>query len=119
MFTFCVEEAGLKKSSAVRLTLVSSATLGALACAEQQPEGPSQTFAGYCDPADETRCESQPRAGYVPVFIPMYWGGYYYDSRGTARTRPGGPVARSAPASQVSRGGFGRTGVSRGGGGYS
>jgi len=116
MFTFRLEEAGLKKSSAVRLTLVSTVTMGALACAEQQPEGPQQTFAGYCDPADETRCESEPRAGYYPMFIPMYWGGYYYDSRGTARTRPGGPIARNAPPSQVSRGGFGRTGVGRGGG---
>lgn len=106
----------MKKSTAIRLTLVSSLAMGALACAEKEPEGPQQTFAGYCDPADETRCDSQPRPGYHPVFIPMYWGGYYYDSRGTARVRPGGPVARSAPAAHVSRGGFGRTGVSRGGG---
>lgn len=109
----------MKKSSAIRLTLVSSLTMGAVACAEPQPEGPRQTFRGYCDPADETRCESQPRAGYYPVFIPMYWGGYYYDSRGVARTRPGGPVARSAPASNVSRGGFGTIGRSRSSGGYS
>ncbi|HST61015.1 MAG TPA: hypothetical protein VLK84_20090 [Longimicrobium sp.] len=106
----------MKKSTAIRLTLVSSLAMGATACAERQPEGPQQSFKGYCDPADENRCESQPRAGYYPMFIPLYYGGYYYDSRGTARTRPGGPVARNAPASQVSRGGFGRTGVSRGGG---
>lgn len=109
----------MKKSSAIRLTLVSSLAMSAVACAEPKPEGPQQSFRGYCDPADETRCESQPRAGYHPVFIPMYWGGYYYDSRGVARTRPGGPVARSAPASNVSRGGFGSIGAARSSGGYS
>jgi hypothetical protein len=116
MFTRTSRNGALKKSTAIRLTLVSSLTVGALGCAERQPEGPQQSFKGYCDPADENRCESQPRTGYMPVFIPMYFGGYYYDSRGVARTRPGGPIARNAPPSQVSRGGFGRTGVGRGGG---
>jgi hypothetical protein len=108
----------LKKSIAIRLTLVSSMAVGAGACAEKE-RGPEQSFKGYCDPADENRCESEPRAGYHATYFPIFWGGYYYDSRGVARTRPGGPVARSAPAAQVSRGGFGRTGTVRGSGGYS
>jgi hypothetical protein len=104
----------VKKSTAIRITLVSSLALAAAGCGEE--ERPEQTFRGYCDPADETRCESQPRAGYYPMFYPVFWGGFYYDSRGVARTSPGGPVARNAPAPRISRGGFGSTGRARGGG---
>lgn len=113
----------MKKSTAIRLTLVSSLAVGAAACGPSR--GPEQTFRGYCDPNDETRCESQPRTGYYPMYYPIFWGGYYYDSRGVARTSPGGTVVRNAPASRVgraapsstvSRGGFGSTGAGRGGG---
>jgi uncharacterized protein YgiB involved in biofilm formation len=100
----------LKKSTAIRLTLVSSLALGAASCGEDRPR---QTMRGYCDPNNPEVCEDRPRAGYVPMFFPVMWGGYYYDNRGVARTRPGGPVARNAPAPHVSRGGFGRTGSGR------
>jgi hypothetical protein len=105
----------LKKSTAIRLTLVSSMALGAASCGEDRPR---QTMRGYCDPANPDVCEQQPRAGYVPMFFPIMWGGYYYDNRGVARSGgPGGPIARSAPAPVVSRGGFGRTGTVRSGSG--
>lgn len=103
----------VKKSTAIRLTLASS-LVGAAGCAEK---GPTQTVKEYCDPNGWEVCSDQPRAGYAPVFFPIFWGGYYYDDRGVARTRPGGPVARNAPAARISRGGFGRTGSGRGIGG--
>ena len=105
-------EGRVKKSTAIRLTLVSSLALGAVSCGEEQ--GPEQSFKGYCDENGD-QCQSEPRAGYHPTFFPVFFGGYYYDSRGVARTRPGGPIARNAPASRVSRGGFGRTGSVRSG----
>jgi hypothetical protein len=101
----------LKKSTAIRLTLVSSMALGAASCGESRPQ---QTMRGYCDPNNPEVCERQPRSGYVPMFYPIFWGGYYYDNRGVARTRPGGPIARNAPTPSVARGGFGRTGSVRG-----
>jgi hypothetical protein len=100
----------LKKSTAIRLTLVSSMALGAASCGERRP---TQTMRGYCDPNNPEVCEQQPRTGYVPMYYPVFWGGHYYDNRGVARTRPGGPIARNAPAPHVSRGGFGRTGSGR------
>lgn len=103
----------MKKSTAIRLTLVSTLALGAAGCSRRE-EGPTQTLRGYCDPNDETRCEQSPRAGYVPMFYPIFWGGYFYDSRGVARTGPGGAVVANAPRPSVSRGGFGRTGGIRG-----
>ena len=105
-------EPSLKKSTAIRLTLASTLVLGAGACSSRE-EQPTQTLRGYCHPDDETWCEDRPRAGFVPVFFPMYWGGYYYDNRGVARTSPGGPIARGAPVARVSRGGFGATGAGR------
>jgi uncharacterized protein YgiB involved in biofilm formation len=108
----------LKKSTAIRLTLVSSMALGAAACGSGE-DRPRQTMRGYCDPANPEVCEDRPRTGYVPMFFPIMWGGYYYDNRGVARTRPGGPIARGAPAPVVSRGGFGRTGTVRSGSGRS
>lgn len=108
----------MKKSTAIRLTLVSAFTLGASACGQRE-EGPRQTMRGWCDPDQPEVCEDRPRAGFVPMFIPMYWGGYYYDNRGTARTRPGGAVVTNAPRPAVVRGGFGRTGTTRSSGGRS
>ncbi|HEX2207363.1 MAG TPA: hypothetical protein VHG93_06750 [Longimicrobium sp.] len=102
----------MKKSTAIRLTLVSSMALTAAACGEERP---TQTMRGYCDPANPDVCEQQPRTGYVPMYYPILWGGYYYDNRGVARTRPGGPVAHGAPAARVSRGGFGTIGSGRSG----
>jgi hypothetical protein len=104
----------LKKSAAVRLTLVSALATGASACADDQPE---QTMRGWCDPERPEVCEDRPRSGFVPMYFPIYHRGIYYDNRGTARTGPGGTVVRNAPRPVVSRGGFGRTGVSRGSGG--
>lgn len=101
----------MKKSTAIRLTLVSSMALGAAACGEDRPR---QTMRGYCDPNNPDVCEDRPRTGYVPMFFPIMWGGYYYDNRGVARTGPGGPIVRGAPAPTVTRGGFGRTGSARG-----
>lgn len=100
----------LKKSSAVRLTLVSALTVGAAACSDDRPR---QTLRGYCDPQRPDVCEQSPRAGFVPMYYPIYHGGYYYDSRGTARTAPGGTVVRNAPRPTVSRGGFGSIGSGR------
>ncbi|HEU0054098.1 MAG TPA: hypothetical protein VFQ39_13020 [Longimicrobium sp.] len=101
----------MKKSTAIRLTLVSTLAVGASACADR---GPEQQVREWCDPDDPAMCSREPRAGFVPIFVPIYHGGYYYDQRGVARTAPNGPVARNAPRSSVSRGGFGRTGSSRG-----
>ncbi|HEX8431957.1 MAG TPA: hypothetical protein VF625_11740 [Longimicrobium sp.] len=100
----------MKKSSVVRLTLVSAFAAGAAACSDDRPR---QSMRGYCDPQRPDVCQEQPRSGFVPMFIPMYYGGMYYDNRGTARTAPGGPVVRNAPRPVVSRGGFGRTGAGR------
>ena len=105
----------VKKSTAIRLTLASSMAVGAAGCGRE--EGPTQTVDRYCDPNSWEVCSDQPRPGYAPVFFPIFWGGYYYDQRGVARTAPGGPIARNAPAARVSRGGFGRTGSGRGVGG--
>ena len=102
----------MKKSTAIRLTLVSALAAGAAGCGREE-EGPVQTMRGWCDPENETVCSEEPRSGFVPMFIPLYYGGFYYDNRGVARTRPGGPVATSAPRARVSRGGFGRTGAGR------
>jgi uncharacterized protein YgiB involved in biofilm formation len=105
----------LKKSTAIRLTLVSSMAIGAASCGRE--ERPTQTMRGYCDPNNPEVCEQQPRTGFIPMYYPIFWGGYYYDNRGVARTRPGGPIARNAPAPSISRGGFGRTGSVRSGSG--
>ena len=104
----------MKKSAAIRLTLVSSMALGAASCG---PDRPRQAMRGYCDPANPEVCEDRPRSGYVPMYYPIMWGGYYYDNRGVARTGPGGAVVRNAPAPRVTRGGFGRTGTVRSGSG--
>ncbi|HEX2205483.1 MAG TPA: hypothetical protein VHG91_19385 [Longimicrobium sp.] len=106
----------MKKSTAIRLTLAYTFALGAAACGREE-EGPTQAQRGWCDPDDETQCATEPRSGYVPVFYPIWFGGYYYDSRGVARTGPGGAVVRNAPRSSVTRGGFGRIGGSRTGAG--
>ena len=105
----------MKKSTAIRLTLASTFALGAAACGRQEEEGPTQAQRGWCDPDDETQCTTEPRSGYVPVFYPHWFGGYYYDSRGVARTGPGGAAVRGAPRSSVTRGGFGRIGPTRSG----
>ena len=102
----------MKKSTAIRLTLASTLAIGAAGCGSDDDQ-PRQAMRGYCDPNNEWNCDEQPRAGFVPVFVPMYWGGYYYDNRGVARTGPGGAVVRNAPRPVVSRGGFGRTGAGR------
>ena len=101
----------LKKSSAVRLTLVSALAAGAAGCADDRPK---QTMRGWCDPERPEVCEERPRTGYVPMYFPIYHGGYYYDNRGYARTSPGGAIVRNAPRPTVSRGGFGRIGSGRG-----
>jgi hypothetical protein len=100
----------LKKSTAIRLTLASTLVVGASACSEK---GPEQQVRAWCDPDNEQVCTDRPRTGFVPMFIPIYHGGYYYDQRGVARTGPGGAIARGAPRSSVTRGGFGRTGSGR------
>lgn len=100
----------MKKSSAVRLTLVSALAAGAAGCADNRPK---QTMRGWCDPERPEVCEERPRTGYVPMYFPIYHGGYYYDNRGIARTSPGGTVVRNAPRPTVSRGGFGRIGSGR------
>jgi hypothetical protein len=102
----------MKKSAAVQLTLVSALAASAAGCG---PDRPRQSLRGYCDPARPEVCEQEPRVGYVPHYYPVYWGGYYYDSRGTARTAPGGRVVTSAPRPVVSRGGFGGIGGGRSG----
>jgi hypothetical protein len=107
----------VKKSRAIQLTLVSALALSAAACSSNKKEEgdwPEQSMRGYCDPNKPEVCQQQPRAGFVPMFIPMYWGGHYYDNRGVARTRPGGAVVVGAPKPAISRGGFGRTGTVRG-----
>ncbi len=107
----------MKKSRAIQLTLVSTLALSAVACSSSKKEEdwPEQTARGYCDPNKPEVCQQQPRAGFVPMFIPMYWGGYYYDNRGIARTGgPNGAIAVNAPKPAVSRGGFGSTGMTRG-----
>lgn len=103
----------MKKSTAVRLTLVSALAASAAGCAEDRPE---QTMRGWCDPENPDVCEDRPRAGFVPMFFPIYHRGIYYDNRGIGRTGPGGAVVRNAPRPTVSRGGFGRTGAGRSGG---
>lgn len=100
----------MKKSTAVRLTLVSALATGGAACSDDRPR---QTQRGWCDPERPEVCEDRPRSGYVPMYYPIYWGGMYYDNRGTARTGPGGTVVRNAPRPTISRGGFGRTGAGR------
>lgn len=101
----------MKKSSAVRLTLVSALAAGAAACSDDRPR---QTMRGYCDPQRPEVCDNRPRAGFVPMYFPIYHRGVYYDNRGIGRTGPGGTVVRNAPRPTVSRGGFGRTGSGRG-----
>lgn len=103
----------MKKSAAVRLTLVSALATGASACADD--DRPQQTMRGWCDPERPEVCEDRPRTGFVPMYFPIYHGGYYYDNRGLARTGPGGAVVRNAPRPVVSRGGFGRIGAGRSG----
>jgi hypothetical protein len=100
----------LKKSSAVRLTLVSAITMGAAACSDDRPR---QAQRGWCDPERPEVCEDRPRTGYIPMYYPIYHRGIYYDNRGLARTGPGGAIVRNAPRPVVSRGGFGRTGSGR------
>lgn len=102
----------MKKSSAVRLTLVSALAAGAAGCGGD--DRPQQTMRGWCDPESPEVCEDRPRAGFVPMFFPIYHRGIYYDNRGIGRTGPGGAVVRNAPRPSVSRGGFGRTGSGRG-----
>ena len=100
----------MKKSAAVQLTLVTALAASAAGCG---PERPRQTWRGYCDPNQPEVCDESPRTGYVPTYYPMYWGGYYYNDRGTALTRPGGTVVTTAPRPVVSRGGFGGIGAGR------
>jgi hypothetical protein len=101
----------VKKSSAVRLTLVSALAATAAGCADERPQ---QTMRGWCDPDSPEVCDDRPRAGFVPMFFPIYHRGIYYDNRGIGRTGPGGAVVRNAPRPTISRGGFGRTGSGRG-----
>lgn len=105
----------MKKSTAIQLTLASALAMGTAACGQKEDEGdwPKQSMRGYCDPNNPEVCEERPRSGFVPMFIPMYWGGYYYDNRGVARTGPGGAVVSNAPRPRVSRGGFGSIGSGR------
>lgn len=114
----------MKKSSAIHLTLTATAVALVAGCAEKRPE---QRLRGYCDPKNQQVCYEQPRAGYIPMYYPMYFGGYYYNSQGYAYDRPGGTRIASAPKPLLnrsvttsatskgssSRGGFGSTALGR------
>jgi hypothetical protein len=114
----------MKRSSAVRLTLVASTATLFAACGREKPK---QTLKGYCDPKRPEVCYNQPRAGYMPVYYPMFINGAYYDHTGRVGTAPrsGTPAYRAAqgrsvgttftPSGPVSKGGFGSIGGGRSG----
>jgi len=90
----------MRKTTAITLTLVTAA---AAACGGSRDE---RVLAGYRDPRDSTRVSATPRAGYVPFYRPVYYGGgssggYHGGSYGGGE---GGHVGG------VSRGGFGGIG---------
>lgn len=102
----------MKKTTAITLTLLSTAALAACGGRRQEAE-----LAGYRDPNDTTRTSTTPRAGYVPFFLPIRRSGGY--GGGTYRGGTYGSGSHGGEGGHVggvSRGGFGGTGGGHGAG---
>lgn len=115
----------MKRTSQITLTLMTAAMVAG--CAQQTQK---QRVKCYQHPSNPSVCSQNRVGGYVPVYYPMFTGGYYYDSYGrsysenhptykSAATRYTATTGRSLPSSvkanggSVSRGGFGSTGAGR------
>lgn len=101
----------MKKTTAITLTLLSTVALAA--CDTSRKE---RVLAGYRDPTDTTRVSSTRRAGYVPFYRTVYYGGRSTGSGGTyggSGYRGGSGYhggGEGGHVGGVSRGGFGGTG---------
>ncbi|HEV7589904.1 MAG TPA: hypothetical protein VGO40_17445 [Longimicrobium sp.] len=104
----------MKKTTAITLTLLSTAAIAA--CQGRRQE---RVVAGYRDPYDTTRTSSSPRAGFVPVYRTVYHrGGSGGGTYGGSGYRGGGSHGgEGGHVGGVSRGGFGGTGGGHGAGG--
>jgi len=106
----------MKKTTAITLTLLSTAALAACGGGRRQ----ERELAGYRDPNDTTRTSTTPRAGYVPFYFPMrrgYGGGSYGGgSYGRGTYGSGSHGGEGGHVGGVSRGGFGGTGGGHGAG---
>lgn len=118
----------MKKSSKISLTLASMASiLVATACGTS---GPQMSVRCYQDPRNPNVCEPIMHTGYVPIYYPMFYNGYYYGPMGyrtsaplvgssdytAARARASGTSFGSngaASRGSVTRGGFGSTAAGR------
>lgn len=49
---------------------------------------PRQAIRQYCDPQQPTVCVTERRAGYTPVYWPMFFNGYYYGPGGYITSPP-------------------------------
>ena len=124
----------MKKSRNVTLTLAAFASALVSACVDSGPGSadakPTQAVRCYQDPAQPDVCVQIQRTGYVPMYYPMFYNGYYYGPTGyiasapaagtaeytAARARSQGTTfsATGTPArAHVSRGGIGATGSGR------
>ena len=114
----------MKRSQTIRLTLAASAAILVGACSSRE-ERPQQQVQCYQDPNDPSVCTQERRAGYMPLFYPMFFGGTYYNQRGRVAAPPpvNSPAYQAAasrsvgttfgPNGAVAKGGFGSTGRSR------
>jgi hypothetical protein len=95
----------MKKTTAITLTLVTAAA--AAACGGRRQE---RVLAGYRDPGDTTHVSSTPRAGYVPFYRTVYYGGGSQGGYSGGNGYHGGSYGEGGHAGGVSRGGFGGIG---------
>ena len=114
----------MKRSRTIRLTLAASAALLVGACSSRE-ERPEQQVRCYQDPNDPSVCTQERRAGFVPMFYPMFFMGRFYNQQGrvAAPPPPNSPAYRAAASRSVgttfgangavAKGGFGSTGAGR------
>lgn len=125
----------MKKSRSVTLTLAALASSLVAACGrdtgtEMANAKPTQTVRCYQDPAQPDVCVQIQRQGYVPMYYPLFYNGFYYGPTGyiapspavgtadynSARARSQGTTfsPRGNPVrAPVIRGGIGATGTGR------
>lgn len=113
----------MKRSSTIQLTLAASVAMLVASCSSRSE--PEQEVQCYQNPNNPSECVQERRAGYVPLFFPMFFRGMYYSQSGRVAAPPpvNSPEYRAAaarsvgttfgPKGAVAKGGFGSTGMGR------